>query len=204
MNSVAESISDRSELLFLRYGIKSISMDDICKDLGISKKTLYQHVGNKNELVKMVLFSTMEAQKAKVSDLKSKAKDPIEELLLFAKSVIEMLVQMSPTTMYDLRKYYRELWAEIDAERRQMIYEDISANLVEGKGQKIYREDIDIDLIASLYVRMSTFMFDQKAIDAPRSRKIELYYEFVKYHIRGIATQSGHDLLNQYEYFWHE
>lgn len=179
-------------------------MDDICRNLGISKKTLYQHVPNKSELVKAVLENKFEEHRQQVAEIHEEAKDPIEEVLLFARMVTDMLVQMSPSVVYDLQKYYRDLWQFLATNRHELIYQILFTNLEEGKNQGLYRNDIDTDLIASLYVRMSTFMFDQKAIDAPRGRKIRLYFEFVKYHIRGIATQDGHDLLNQYEYFWHE
>lgn len=201
---VAQSITQQAEALFLKYGFKSISMDDICQKLRISKKTLYQHVANKSELVKDVIEHRISENQREVSEIRETANDPIEELLLMARMIIKLLLEMSPTTLYDLQKYYHDLWQFIDSMRRDILYGVITENLTRGKSQKIYRSDIDIDLIASLYLQMSTFMFDQKAIDATRERKVKLYYEFVKYHIRGIATKKGHDLLNQYEYFWHE
>ncbi len=201
---ITENIAAHAEKMFLKFGIKSISMDDISRNLGISKKTLYQHVPNKKELVRVVLDRKFEEHAQQIKTVQLEAQDPVEEILLSARMVIEMLVQMSPSVVYDLQKYYHELWHILASRRHETIYEVLFENLKEGKKRGIYRDDIDIDLIASLYVQMSTFMFDQKAIDAPRARKIKLYYEFVKYHIRGIATQSGHDLLNQYEYFWHE
>jgi len=201
---VSENIAAKAEEMFLKFGIKSISMDDISRHIGISKKTLYQHIPNKSELVKVVLETKFSEHCERVEGIQLESKDPIEEVLLFARMVIEMLVQMSPSVIYDLQKYYLDLWKFVATRRHDLIYQVLFANLEEGKKRGIYRDDIDTDLIASLYVRMSTFMFDQKAIDAPRARKIKLYYEFVKYHIRGIATQNGHDLLNQYEYFWHE
>lgn len=188
----------------MRFGIKSISMDDLCAELGISKKTLYQHVKNKNELIAETLDCNLTEHEVSLSGIENSDKDPIEQLLHFARLATEMLVRISPTTIHDLRKYHRSLWIDVDERRTKMIYSHMYKNLENGKAEGLYREDVDSDLIASLYVRMSKFMFDEKAIDASRERKIKLYFEFVKYHIRGIATIDGHKLLNQYEYFWHD
>ncbi|MBX2815232.1 MAG: TetR/AcrR family transcriptional regulator [Saprospiraceae bacterium] len=199
-----DMITQRAEELFLRFGIKSISMDDLSRDLGISKKTLYRHVETKDELVNTVITCKLDEHEEHLAEIKASKMDPILQLLRFAQFATEMLVRLSPTTVYDLRKYYRKIWERLDDRRNAMIYGHIHHNLQLGKKKGLYRKDVDSDLIASLYVRMSTFMFDTKAIDAPRSRKIRLYFEFVKYHIRGIATEKGHQLLNQYEHVWHE
>ncbi len=186
--------------MFLRYGIKSVSMDDISRDLGISKKTLYSLIPNKKQLVANVLRNFMAEEQRLVEVIHSEAQDPIHELILIAKHVISMLKKIAPTTIYDLRKYYREEWYSLERERDQMIFSDIKRNLETGIAAGVYREDLDVDLLTTLYLRMATYITDEKIIDQSPQYKVQLYIEFIKYHIRGIATDHGLFTLRKYEH----
>ncbi len=193
-------ICDKVEQLFLRFGIKSVSMDDISQALGISKKTLYQMVPNKAGLITAILDRLLEEEHELVAELKGTAKDPIHELVLMAKHVASNLKRMSPAAIYDLKKYYVEEWQAIEQERSDLILRDIRNNLEKGMQQDLYRDDLDPDLLSQLYLRMATFIIDEKIFESPVSKREQLYSEFVKYHIRGISTSKGIRLLNKYEY----
>ncbi|MDH3648366.1 MAG: TetR/AcrR family transcriptional regulator [Saprospiraceae bacterium] len=184
----------------MRFGIKSVSMDDISRSLGISKKTLYQMTPSKEHLVGKILNNYLCEEKDQVADLKALAEDSIHEIVLIANHVTEMLKKLSPNTLYDLRKYYADHWQKMEAERHSMIYADIKHNLDEGIQQGLYRDDLDTDLLSTLYVRMATFIMDEKIVLSESGKKVKLYKEFIKYHIRGIATAHGIRLLNKYEY----
>lgn len=186
--------------LFMRFGIKSVSMDDISRSLGISKKTLYLHTASKQDLVGKILDNYLCEEKEQISEIKERALDAIHELLLIANHVTEMLKKLSPNTLYDLRKYYGEHWSKMESDRHTMIYEDIKRNLDRGIEQGLYREDIDTDLLSSLYVRMATFIMDEKIVLKGSDRKVQLYREFIRYHIRGIATSKGIRLMNKYDH----
>ena len=186
--------------MFLRFGIKSVSMDDISRDLGISKKTLYGLITNKKELVAKILENFMVEEHKQVDVIRVSAKDPIHELILIAKHVTKMLKKISPTTMYDLRKYYRDQWRSIEIEREEMINTDIKRNLKTGISKGVYRKDLDVDLLTTLYLNMATYIMDEKILDQPQPRKIKLYIEFIKYHIRGIATAKGIKTFQKYEH----
>lgn len=193
-------ICTKVEQLFLRFGIKSVSMDDISQALGISKKTLYQVVPNKAGLIKTILKRFLEEENVRINELKGVAQDPIHELILIAKHVASILKRMSPVAIYDLKKYYVEEWRAMESERSNLILMDIKNNLQRGMLQNLYRDDLDSDLLANLYLRMATFITDEKAFETPASKREQMYGEFVKYHIRGISTPKGIRLLNKYEH----
>ena len=194
----------RVSAMFLQFGIKSVSMDDISRDLGISKKTLYELVPNKHELVTKVLQEFMQEEHAQVEVIYHESTDPIHELVLIAKHVTKMLKKISPNTMYDLRKYYREAWRAIELERDKLIFDNIERNLRTGIKEGLYREDLDIDLVTTLYLKMATYITDEKILDVTNPKKISLYIEFVKYHIRGIATNTGMKTLQKYDHLLKE
>lgn len=106
---------------------------------------------------------------------------------------------MSPVAVYDLKKYYQEEWRAMETERSQIILKDIRNNLQKGMLENLYRDDLDPDLLADLYLRMATFITDEKVFERPESKREKLYGEFIKYHIRGISTPKGIRLLNKYE-----
>ena len=190
--------------MFLRFGIKSVSMDDISRDLGISKKTLYSLVQNKSALVSKILQGFMQEEHNQVAIIAETAKDPIHELVLIAKHVIKMLKKISPTTMYDLRKYYREEWREMETARDAMIHANVKKNLLLGIREGLYRTDLDIELVTTLYLKMATYIIGEQILDVTKPKRISLYIEFVKYHIRGIATTRGMKVLQKYDHLLNE
>ncbi len=199
-----DKICEQARAMFLRFGIKSVSMDDLSQQIGISKKTLYQFIPNKTGLVAAVLNQHFENQKSIIEKLKKSASDPIHELVLIARHMVEMLKEISPNTMYDLKKYYAAQWQEIDRKRSDLIMEQMHNNLTNGVNCGLYREDIDVDLLATLYLRATVLVTDEEIFDRHKEKKAEIYTEFVKYHIRGIATEKGITLLNQYEQLLNE
>jgi AcrR family transcriptional regulator len=175
-------------------------MDDISQALGISKKTLYQVVPNKAGLIRTILKRFLEEENVRINELKGEAQDPIHELILIAQHVSSILKRMSPVAIYDLKKYYVEEWRAMESERSNLILTDIKNNLQRGMLQNLYRDDLDSDLLANLYLRMATFITDEKVFETPASRREQMYGEFVKYHIRGISTSKGIRLLIKYEH----
>ncbi len=193
-------LCDRAEELFLRFGIKSVSMDDISHALSISKKTLYKLVPNKAGLVAKILARHIDEEREFARGIQGKAKDPVHELVLIAIHTTEILKKLSPTAIYDLKKYYPRQWNTMEKGRNKLILEAIKSNLEKGVLKDIYRKDLDTDLLSHLYLRMATFITDEKVFEQPSPGRLQLYNEFIKYHIRGIATQKGIRLLTKYEH----
>ncbi|MEO1713366.1 MAG: helix-turn-helix domain-containing protein, partial [Bacteroidota bacterium] len=108
--TLERDILSRSKRLFLRYGIRSVTMDDISKEMGISKKTLYQYVDNKADLIRRILYQTLQEEKAAQEKISQAAQDAIQEMIGIVKHVTKMLSMVPPSTLYDMQKYYRESW----------------------------------------------------------------------------------------------
>lgn len=197
---IDSNICLRVQELFLRFGIKSVSMNDISSALGISKKTLYQWIPNKTVLITSVLEQYVKDEYARIEELKQKATDPIHELILIASHLSDTLKHMTPVAVYDLKKYYPLEWLALERERNKLMRDDISKNLVMGVELQLYRKDLDPDLLSDLYVWMAGYFFSDQLMDKSVDRKALLYIEFIKYHIRGIATKKGALILNKYEH----
>lgn len=192
---IKQQILNKSTALFMRYGIKSITMDDIARELGISKKTLYQYVENKSDLIGQIFQEKIRTEKQCMSDIREAATDAVDEILRIARYVIEELRQMSPTTMYDLRKYYRSTWRQMEALHQRHIYQLIRENLERGQAEGLYRQNLDVDIVAKLYVAKTSIVVDEELFPTQQYNIERLFEEYMMYHIHGVASAKGLALL---------
>ena len=191
-------MSSAIEQLFMRYGIKSVTMDDISRKLGISKKTLYKYVDSKADLIHKVMHKHIEEELREMEVIRTNAKDAIDEMLRLSKYVTQMLREMSPTTIYDLHKYYRKSWDMVEALHQKHIYNFIKTNLEQGIEQGLYRTNFDPDIIAKFYVAKTMLVVDQDVFPLRNYNKEQLFQSFIEYHIHGVASAKGLKKLTQY------
>jgi len=179
----------------MRYGIKSITMDDIARELGISKKTLYQYVENKSDLIGQIFQQKISLEKQCMAEIHREATDAVDEILRIARYVIQELRQLSPTTMYDLRKYYRNTWRQMEALQQKYVYKLIRENLERGQAEGLYRSNLDVDIVAKLYVAKTSMVVDEDLFPSRQYNIEKLFEEYIMYHIHGIASAKGLALL---------
>ncbi|MCB0705440.1 MAG: TetR/AcrR family transcriptional regulator [Saprospiraceae bacterium] len=198
MDTKQKILSSAAEL-FMRYGIKSVSMDDIARELGISKKTLYQVVDNKAELIDEVIAQYLEGEECSIETIRKSATDSIEEMLLISAHVTQVMRQLRPATIYDLQKYHKSAWMRIEGHHQEHVYKVVSDNILAGIQQGLYREEVDADIIARLYVSKSFVLVDEKIFPLKDFHRDKLLLEFIYYHIHGIASAKGLEVLQKYK-----
>lgn len=186
------------ESLFMRYGIKSITMDDVSRELGISKKTLYQYVENKKDLIAKVMQQNFANEMVIMAAIHQNSKDAIDELLQMSKHVTQQLREMHPSVVYDMQKYYREVWQEMEVFHEKVIYEKIKENIERGQEEGWYRTDLNADIIAKLYSYKTMCIVDEETFPLRKYNRETLYLEHIFYHIRGIASLKGLKLLEKH------
>jgi AcrR family transcriptional regulator len=177
--------------LFMRYGIKSMSMDDIAIHMGMSKKTLYQYFASKDDLVNAVLEKHLEMDQCKVKSLISSKNNAIDDLMHIATAVNDTLKQINPSIHYDLEKYHPQAWKKFEDYKRNFIQEKIKQNILKGIKEELYRSDINVDIVAALYVSKADIVFDASVFPPDKYAFNRVYLEMMKQHIRGIATSKG-------------
>jgi TetR/AcrR family transcriptional regulator, cholesterol catabolism regulator len=192
-------ILDKCRILFMRYGIKSMTMDDVARELGMSKKTLYQFFENKADLVRNIAEKNTQRDIEFTKDLQTRAVNALDEMFQVAAYVIEEMAEiMSPTAIYDLQKYYPELWADFEKFQNEQIHGHIRHNIERGISEGLYRSDLDADIIAKLYVTKTMCFVDESIFPMKIYDKRVLFYQFLSYHIRGIATPKGLKVFERY------
>ena len=181
--------------LYLKYGIKSVTMDDVARELSISKKTLYQYFKDKDELVKKVIEYHVSFLHKEMQNLISKKVNAIEELLLVSKFTSQFLKQINPSVTYDLKKYYPEIWKNINLGQRDHIFCSIKENMKKGIKEGLYRKDLNIDIIAHFYLFRIEMSQTFDLIAESKYSYEDIFNTSFNYHIRGIANQKGIDYL---------
>ncbi|NRB64137.1 MAG: TetR/AcrR family transcriptional regulator [Saprospiraceae bacterium] len=194
---VKDKILQGAEELFMRYGIKSVTMDDVARELGISKKTLYQHVSNKADLLKQMFGCFTEEEEQEVEKIHDESTDAIDEMLRIAKMAIRQLRRVTPVAIYDLSKYYTREWRAFQRDHQQFRYQIVVRNLREGMAEGLYRENLDPDIVAKLYIGNDSIV-DEKIFPAFEYQLEALFRQYFLYHIHGIASAKGLAVLEKH------
>jgi AcrR family transcriptional regulator len=197
MNEELKNILIKVGCLYKKYGIKSITMDDVSRELGISKKTLYQYVQDKNELVSQVLEMDMERQIAVFDELYHKALNAIDELFEVNKKVLQMIKSHNPSEEYDLKKYYPDQYQKMHKIKRDEMQKHILLNLQKGKKEGLYRVDLNEEVITKVQLMRIENTFDNQIFTDDELTSQKTFLEIFVYHIRGIASDKGIKILEQ-------
>ncbi len=191
-------ILNKAESLFMRYGIKSVTMDDLAREMGISKKTLYQYVSNKADLIESIFQLKIEEEQKMMAQYKAESTDAIDEILKIARHVIRELRQFSPSVMYDLQKYYRGTYRQMEAFHTRHIIRMIRENIERGMKEGVYRSNLSADILSKLYVAKSALVADQELFPLQQYNIEQLFKEHMIYHIYGVASPKGLKIFEKY------
>jgi AcrR family transcriptional regulator len=184
--------------LFLKFGFKSITMDDIARELGISKKTLYQHFADKNELVDQAIEAHLSEEKEACTNLSREHENPIDLMLSISETLSDKKKQINQSIIFDLKKYFKPCWDKLNRFRVEFIYNEILKNIKSGKSSGWYREDVNEDLVAKFYIHLVDLLINPDNNLEEKYNLKELQSEMLKYHLRGICTEKGLKYLNNH------
>ena len=191
------NLIERVEKLFLRFGIKSITMDDVAADLGISKKTLYQMVESKDDLVIKVLQYHISREKSHCLRLVENASNAIDEIFIILDTNSQELAQMKTNVINDLQKYHHQAWELIRQFQYDFVFKVVRENLLRGRSEGLYRVDFDVDIITRLHLAASFTIFDPKLFPDEGTSKVVLFKEYMLHYLHGIVSPEGLSYLKK-------
>ena len=192
-----EKILKKAIDLFLSFGFKSVTMDDIANELAISKKTIYAHFSTKLKLVKATTFYVFEQINSGISDICTINQNPIEEVYLIKSLVTEQLKGEKNSPQYQLQKYYPKIFETLKQKQFESVNKCITANLKKGIEQGVYRKGIDINLITRLYFNGIMGIKNVELFPINEFNVTYLMDSYLEYHIRAIATEKGLEILQK-------
>lgn len=185
--------------MFLRYGVRSITMDDIARELGVSKKTLYQDFTDKNDLIEKVISLDINQSQKFLEEFKSKKLNAIEEVFLVNSRIHQDRSRYNPTFYYDLKKFYPETYRKWLSERRKIMFGLVVTNLQKGKREGIYRSEIHEETIVKLYMARIEMLDSNDIIDNFQALSPEFMREIFIYHLHGICNENGLRTLSEFK-----
>lgn len=192
-----KNILEQAVSLFIQFGIKSMTMDEIARQLGISKKTLYQHVENKNDLVKKAVEMKISAEQSCLCDIYKENGNAIDELMEMTEFVKSNMKEVHPSILFDMQKYHPEAWKLIEDHKKGFVFQCIKDNLEKGVDSGIYRDNLHPEIIAAFYLSMMNTIFEKASFQESKYEHGEIHEQMMRYHIRGIANEKGRAYLKE-------
>ena len=197
-NDKQKQILEGAFRLFSKYGIRSISMDDICRELCMSKKTMYQYFKNKEELVEKGLEESTVKDSCQYTYIQNNFSNPIDALLEVSRITCLLLTEINPNFIYDLKKYYPEIYKSYIDHTRAHVYNKIRENMLRGIEEGLYRTDLSVDLVSRLYVQKLEDIMDGEFNIPDEKLTINKFFNVMfENHIRGISTLEGVNYFEQ-------
>jgi DNA-binding XRE family transcriptional regulator len=197
MNEELKNILLKARELYMKYGIKSITMDDVARELGISKKTLYQYVTDKDDLVGKFVDNEISMRQEEICKCFRIGYNAIEELFEISIFMNKLMRNQNSATEYDLKKYYPVHFEKTIKARREGIFNYILVNLKKGINEGLYRKEMNKEVIAKLYLWRSENTHFDELFTIEEFTSIKLFVELINYHVRGIATEKGIMILEK-------
>ena len=193
-----ERILVKAEELFLQFGIRSVSMDDISNHLGMSKKTLYQYYADKDELVDAVINDYIGGMETECLHCRANAKDAVHEIFLTMDHLSQELHNMNPMLLNDLEKFHFRSYQRFRQYKDKFLAELIRKNIETGISEELYRSDLNVDVMCKLRLESLMIPFNVTVFPPGKYNLADLSNELLLHYIYGLATIRGHKLIQKY------
>jgi AcrR family transcriptional regulator len=193
-----ERILTASEQLFWKYGIRSVTMEDIAKGLGISKKTIYQHFTDKEDILYQVIQQKVDADMTEMNCMAVETANPIEELMMVMEMMRKNQHEVNPSLIIDIKRYYPQAFGLFRRHMDQHIMKSILENIQKGVSQGLYRSDINPAILARMRVEQIELAFNNDLFPADQYPMLDVQRELIHHFVRGMLSEEGFTIYNHY------
>ncbi|KQC30425.1 TetR/AcrR family transcriptional regulator [Flagellimonas eckloniae] len=191
-----EKILHKATELFLNLGFKSVTMDDLANEMGISKKTIYSHFENKTKLVEESTMDLFWYISNGIDEIVALKKNPIEELYEIKRFVMLHLKDEKSSPQYQLQKYYPKVHTSLKNKQFETMQDCVVDNVTRGIEMGIYRDNLNVDFVSRIYFSGVTSIKDNGLFPLQVFSVTQLMEDYLEYHLRGIVTPKGRKILN--------
>ena len=185
--------------LFMKYGIRSVSMDDVARHLSVSKKTLYHYFADKDEIVTMIASYQMEINHKQYESFHTSAKNAIDELVKISVCLKKDFQKMNPSLLFDMKKFHPKAWMAWLAHKQKHIRESIMRNLSQGIEEGFFRPEINKDVLAAVRLELIQLTFDEEVFPTAKYNLAEVNIQIFEHFIYGILTDKGRKVYEKYK-----
>lgn len=183
----------------LQAGIKSVTMDDIAKHLGMSKKTIYHFFSDKNELVKALVKKKLTEDECQIKSIIENSTNVIEEMINMMKCSEEIFSRINTVVVHDMQKYHPDAWREFQKFKSDVLIKTLEQLLTKGIQQGFIRQDVDVKILAKIRVYQVEMGFNTSIFPVAQFSAWKVQLQLLEHFNYGICTLKGHELLDQYK-----
>lgn len=194
-----ERIINGVEELFFKFGIKRVTMDDVAKHLGMSKKTLYQFFKDKDELVHKMMQHKLKCDQIDFNSIHEKSKDVIDEVFGYMRHMTLMFSKMNPVVFYELQKYYPQVWKMFKDFKAKFILQQVEDSIERGKKEGLVRKDVNNKILSILRIEEIEMGMRPDVFPASDFSIVEVQLAMTEHFLYGICTLKGFKLIEKYK-----
>ena len=199
MSEMKQRILSATHELFMKYGIRSVSMDDIAKHIAISKKTIYQSYKDKDELVHELMKVKLKEDEKEFQDLEKESENVIDEIFNIMKHMGKVMGKINPSVFYDLQKYHPETWKLFREFKDNFILNMVENSLLRGIRQGHIRAEINTKILARMRMEQIEMGFNPAIFPPDKFKLLDVQLSMIDHFLYGICTLKGHKLINKYK-----
>ncbi|MEO7991229.1 MAG: TetR/AcrR family transcriptional regulator [Chryseolinea sp.] len=194
-----EKILNGAVGLFMKYGLRSISMDDIARHLSVSKKTLYQHFADKEDLITIVLSAHIEANRKQYEAITDNSANAIDELAQISQCLRKDMSETNPSLLFDLQKFHPKAWEVWLDHKNKYIRESVVRNIKQGIEEGYYRPEVNAEIIAAIRIELISIGFDQNVFSQSIFNLTEVQSQIFDHFVYGLCTDKGKKLYQKHK-----
>jgi AcrR family transcriptional regulator len=188
-----------AEELFMKFGVRSVSMDDVARHLSVSKKTIYQYFADKDELITSVSKSHMERDKVEFEKIHADAANAIDELVKISEAMARDFKNMNPALLYDLQKFHPNAWNVWLDYKNDYIRQSVVRNLKQGISEGYFRPEVNTEVLAILRINTVELGFSDQLFPPDRFDLVDVQMQVFEHFILGLLTDKGRKLYDRYK-----
>lgn len=191
-----QRILSEASSLFLQFGVRNVTMDEVAQKLGISKKTIYQHFRNKADMIFQVANAYFAEEEAVSNRISQDAPNAVAELIGILNWTQQTLRTISPTLLIEVQKYYPKTWQLFDAFRSGFLFQKVHENLTRGIQEGLFRQNLNLEIVSRFRTAQIESSIDNKLFPTDRFDMLTVQHQMMDLYVHSIATPAG---LKEYQ-----
>lgn len=196
---IRKKIISESVVLFMEYGIRSVTMDDIARHLGMSKKTIYQHFKDKEEIILVSTHDYFRKEHERMVEMEKESENAVEALFNLTVCIRDQVRNIKSNVLFDLKKYYQKAWEKYTRFKHEVIYDTVLRNMNRGISEGLFRSDINPEILAQLRIGEIELSFNKEYFPEDKFSLVEIHEQLFEHFTYGILSEKGFKLFETYK-----
>jgi TetR/AcrR family transcriptional regulator, cholesterol catabolism regulator len=192
-----EKIKDLTIERIALYGVRGVTMDDIARGAGVSKKTIYQEFGDKEQLIYEIFTETLEKDARALDDMFTNSSGIIDHLVKMSRFIRSKFTHMHPMVLNEIQRYYPRCWQKFEEFKKDHALQGLIVLMERGKEEGLFRSEINSEILATLRLEQITLSFDPTRFPPERFNMVEVQMQLFDSFIFGILTEKGKQVYEE-------